>query len=199
MKLRQKEQKVKTPFFQEWYQEGKKRKWRRTILSKPSLASITLFIVFSYLLFVIGMGHAAHGYSEENYNKIEEQIYNNIGVDIGINVMALREHVEYNLDDRKGKNTKLVVNIGDGHFNAEVIAILEDNYQIKETIRNYTSIDSYMLEFWKYFTCFFLVGFGLWFVCITVLHYLLSIIAWFSKRRYNKKNLVINETHEQDM
>lgn len=121
------------------------------------LFSICLFVSYRYWRNEIGDSPCK--YSTDTYVAIEDLVANSVGVDIGIDYrglkLALKEIInnpEHPIKDGipnvsthdEGDKTILVCSIQDGLLDAEVTAVLKEDFTIESNSRNYTSLSSYL-------------------------------------------------------
>lgn len=184
---KEKEKKLKTPFYQDWYIDGRSRSFKEVVTSKLVIAIIPVFIVIAYAATIIIIGNGAYGYDESSYGALERLINEYVVPGAGIDTLAIRESAELTLNDRSNKPRQLVINKKNGYFNAKITVDLTEDYGVNGKHRNYNSQTEYIQWYWVVFGISIFVGGPiLWLFSMSILYFILTLVAYNSKRKADK-------------
>ena len=168
----------------QWYEDEKKGLIRNVILVWTIILVTTAVFVVAYF--------GAHSYSEQDYVTINEVIEGSRTEGIGVDMKNLRENLDECRTTSIGKKETALEGVLDrGYFKAVVEVLLNENYEIVETKRNYSSEEEYMVSFWKDFGVRILICVLGIFIMITTIFILgikfIYAVAFILQRRIRKK------------
>lgn len=136
----------------QWYEDEKRGLIKNMMLVWATILATTALFVVAYFGNLITIGAGAHSYSEQDYGTINEVIEGSRTEGIGMDIKNLRENLDECRTTSIGKKETVLEGILDrGYFKAIVEVLLNENYEIVETKRNYSSEEEYMVSFWKDF------------------------------------------------
>lgn len=162
------------------------------------LAVVVLVICFGYAYDYTKatIGDGAYKYSDDSYTYIEESLQNYLGPE-GPDIALLQECIPRWTSSYEDGETTLVCTLKDGFFVAEITAQISKDFELKETKRNFNSLEEYQDYFWhevKIST--FKIGIGL-FLLIAIAWLLgSSLLLFILKRIVEKKTSKATENTE---
>ena len=161
---------------------------------------------FSYQYWTDAIGASAGKYSSDTYVAIEELLSKYVGTADSPDIRGLRNGLKEIINSPEslilGATSEVVVtcedetvllscSIKDGIFDAEVTAVLSEDFKIVRNNRNYTSLNHYLNYYYGYFAkCVFLSALAVT-VSIVVVCIIVYFLIVFARKRIEKRKIAI--------